>query len=129
MPLQFNTVKLFAGSGTLELAEKISKSYEKQLGDMTLSKFSDGEIQHFYNESVRGINVILIQSTNQPSDNLLQLLLMIDAAKRASAHYITIVIPCFGFARQVRKDKLRVAIGAKMIANLFTAAGAHRMMT
>ncbi|MGO1671061.1 MAG: ribose-phosphate pyrophosphokinase [Sphingobacterium sp.] len=129
MPLQFNTVKLFAGSGTLELAEKISKSYGKPLGDMTLSRFSDGEIQPFYNESVRGSDVFLLQSTNQPTDNLLELLLMIDAAKRASAHYITVVVPYFGFARQDRKDKPRVAIGAKMIANLITAAGAHRIMT
>ncbi len=129
MPLQFNTVKLFAGSGTLELAEKISKAYGKPLGDKTLSKFSDGEIQPFYNESVRGSDVFLIQSTNQPSDNLLELLLMIDAAKRASAHYITVVVPYFGYARQDRKDKPRVAIGAKMIANLITAAGAHRIMT
>ncbi|WDF69534.1 ribose-phosphate pyrophosphokinase [Sphingobacterium oryzagri] len=129
MPLQFNTVKLFAGSGTVELAEKIAKSYGKPLGDKTLSKFSDGEIQPFYNESVRGSDVFLIQSTNQPTDNLFELLLMIDAAKRASAHYITAVVPYFGFARQDRKDKPRVAIGAKLMANLITAAGAHRIMT
>lgn len=129
MPLQFNTVKLFAGSGTVKLAEKISRSYGKPLGDMTLSKFSDGEIQPFYNESVRGSDVFLIQSTNQPADNLFELLLMIDAAKRASAHYITVVVPYFGYARQDRKDKPRVAIGAKLIANLIMAAGAHRIMT
>lgn len=129
MPLQFNTVKLFSGSGTTELAEKIATSYGKDLGKKTLSRFSDGEIQPFYNESVRGSDVFLIQSTNTPSDNLLELLLMIDAAKRASAHYITAVVPYFGYARQDRKDKPRVAIGAKMIANLITAAGAHRIMT
>lgn len=129
MPLQFNTVKLFAGSGTVELAKKISKSYGKELGEMTLSRFSDGEFQPFYNESIRGSDVFLIQSTNQPTDNLFELLLMIDAAKRASAHYITAVVPYFGYARQDRKDKPRVAIGAKMIANLLTAAGAHRIMT
>ncbi|MCC2599760.1 ribose-phosphate pyrophosphokinase [Sphingobacterium sp. FBM7-1] len=129
MPLQFNTVKLFAGSGTVELAEKISSSYGKPLGDMTLSKFSDGEIQPFYNESIRGSDVFLIQSTNQPTDNLIELLLMIDAAKRASAHYITVVVPYFGYARQDRKDKPRVAIGAKLMANLIMAAGAHRIMT
>lgn len=129
MPLQFNTVKLFAGSGTEELAEEISKAYGKPLGDMTLSRFSDGEIQPFYNESIRGSDVFLIQSTNQPNDNLIELLLMIDAAKRASAHYITVVVPYFGYARQDRKDKPRVAIGAKMMANLITAAGAHRIMT
>ncbi|MBP3942289.1 ribose-phosphate pyrophosphokinase [Sphingobacteriaceae bacterium WQ 2009] len=129
MPLQFNTVKLFAGSGTTELAEKIAQSYGKPLGDKTLSRFSDGEIQPFYNESVRGSDVFLIQSTNQPTDNLFELLLMIDAAKRASAHYITAVVPYFGFARQDRKDKPRVAIGARMIANILTAAGIHRIMT
>lgn len=129
MPLQFNTVKLFSGSGTTELAEKVAKSYGKELGQKTLSRFSDGEIQPFYNESIRGSDVFLIQSTNTPSDNLLELLLMIDAAKRASAHYITAVVPYFGYARQDRKDKPRVAIGAKMIANLITAAGAHRIMT
>lgn len=129
MPLQFNTVKLFAGSGSTELANKISKSYGKELGEMTLSRFSDGEFQPFYNESVRGSDVFLIQSTHQPTDNLFELLLMIDAAKRASAHYITAVVPYFGYARQDRKDKPRVAIGAKMIANLLTAAGAHRIMT
>lgn len=129
MSSHYNTVKLFAGSGTHELAEKIANSYGKPLGDKVLSRFSDGEIQPFYNESVRGSDVFIIQSTNQPSDNLLELLLMIDAAKRASAHYITAVVPYFGFARQDRKDKPRVAIGAKMIANLITAAGAHRIMT
>jgi ribose-phosphate pyrophosphokinase len=129
MSSQYNKVKLFAGSGTEELSEKISKSYGKELGDKTLARFSDGEIQPFYNESIRGNDVFLIQSTNTPSDNLLELLLMIDAAKRASAHYITAVVPYFGYARQDRKDKPRVAIGAKLIANLITAAGAHRIMT
>jgi len=129
MPLQFNTVKLFAGSGTVDLSEKIAKSYGKPLGAITLSRFSDGEIQPFYNESIRGSDIFLIQSTNPPTDHLFELLLMIDAAKRASAHYITVVVPYFGFARQDRKDKPRVAIGAKLIANLITAAGAHRIMT
>lgn len=129
MPLQFNTVKLFAGSGTVELAEKIAESYGKPLGDMTVATFSDGEIQPFYNESVRGSDVFLIQSTNQPADNLVELLLMTDAAKRASAHYITVVVPYFGFARQDRKDKPRVAIGAKLMANLVMASGANRIMT
>lgn len=129
MSSQYNKVKLFAGSGTEELAGKIAESYGKELGDKTLARFSDGEIQPFYNESVRGNDVFLIQSTNTPSDNLLELLLMIDAARRASAHYITAVVPYFGYARQDRKDKPRVAIGAKMIANLITAAGAHRIMT
>lgn len=129
MSSPLNNVKLFAGSGTEELAEKISKSYGAKLGDKILSRFSDGEIQPFYTESIRGNDVFIIQSTNQPSDNLVELLLMIDAAKRASAHYITAVVPYFGYARQDRKDKPRVSIGAKLIANLITAAGAHRIMT
>ncbi|MFB5946034.1 ribose-phosphate pyrophosphokinase [Albibacterium profundi] len=129
MPLQFNTVKLFSGTSNVELAEKIAESYGKKLGEKTLSRFSDGEMQPFYNESVRGSDVFIIQSTNTPADNIMELLLMIDAAKRASAHYITAVVPYFGYARQDRKDKPRVAIGAKMIANLITAAGAHRIMT
>lgn len=129
MPLQFNPIKLFSGSGSLELSEKIAKSYGRPLGEMTTARFSDGEIQPWFSESIRGSDVFLIQSTHQPTDNLFELLLMIDAAKRASAHYITAVVPYFGFARQDRKDKPRVAIAAKMIANLITAAGAHRIMT
>jgi len=129
MPLQFNPVKLFAGSGTTVLAEKIAGAYGRSLGDLSLSRFSDGEFQPHFNESVRGCDIFLIQSTNPPTENLMELLLMTDAAKRASAHYITVVIPYFGFARQDRKDKPRVAIGAKLIANLITAAGAHRIMT
>jgi len=129
MPLSFNPIKLFAGSGTVELATKIAEAYGKKLGDVTLSRFSDGEFQPHFNETVRGCDVFLIQSTNQPNDNLIELLLMTDAAKRASAHYITVVIPYFGLARQDRKDKPRVAIGAKLMANLITASGAHRIMT
>jgi ribose-phosphate pyrophosphokinase len=129
MPLQFNPVKLFAGSGTTVLAQKIAESYGKPLGDVSLSRFSDGEFQPHFNESVRGCDIFLIQSTIPPTENLMELLLMTDAAKRASAHYITVVVPYFGFARQDRKDKPRVAIGAKLIANLITAAGAHRIMT
>lgn len=129
MPLQFNPVKLFAGSGTTVLAQKIAESYGKPLGDVSLSRFSDGEFQPHFNESVRGCDIFLIQSTTPPTENLMELLLMTDAAKRASAHYITVVVPYFGFARQDRKDKPRVAIGAKLIANLITAAGAHRIMT
>jgi ribose-phosphate pyrophosphokinase len=129
MPLQFNTVKLFSGSGTMVLSERIAKSYGRPLGDLALSRFSDGEFQPHFNESVRGCDIFLIQSTCQPSDNLMELLLMIDAARRASAHYITAVIPYFGLARQDRKDQPRVAIGSKLVANLLTAAGAHRVMT
>lgn len=129
MPSAFNTVKLFSGSGTTGLSEKISKSYGKDLGKVILSRFSDGEFQPHYDESIRGCDVFLIQSTCQPNDNLVELLMMIDAAKRASAHYITAVIPYFGLARQDRKDKPRVAIGAKLVANLLVAAGIHRIMT
>jgi ribose-phosphate pyrophosphokinase len=129
MPSQFNPVKLFAGSGTTVLASKIAKSYGKELGDVLLSRFSDGEFQPTFNESIRGSDVFLVQSTSQPNDNLVELLLMIDAAKRASANYITAVVPYFGFARQDRKDKPRVAIGAKLMANLIVASGAHRIMT
>jgi len=113
----------------LNLAEKIAKIYDSPLGSITSQKFSDGELHVSLNESVRGCDVFLIQSTNPPSDNLFELLLMIDAAKRASAKYITVVIPYFGYARQDRKDKPRVSIGAKLMANLLTAAGAHRLMT
>lgn len=129
MPLQFNPVKLFAGTGTKELAHKIAEQYGRPLGDVTLHHFSDGEFQPSYDETVRGCDVFLIQSTYQPSDNLMELLLMVDAAKRASAHYITAVVPYYGLARQDRKDKPRVAIGAKLVANLLKAAGIHRIMT
>ncbi|HEY0057351.1 MAG TPA: ribose-phosphate pyrophosphokinase [Pedobacter sp.] len=129
MPLQFNPVKLFAGSGSTELAGKIANAYGKDLGEVTLARFSDGEIQPSFDETVRGCDVFLIQSTCQPYDNLIELLLLTDAAKRASAHYITVVVPYFGMARQDRKDKPRVAIGAKLFANLIVAAGAHRIMT
>jgi ribose-phosphate pyrophosphokinase len=129
MPSTFNTVKLFSGSGTIDLSEKIAKCYGKDLGKVILSRFSDGEFQPHYEESIRGCDVFLIQSTCQPNDNLVELLMMIDAAKRASAHYITAVIPYFGLARQDRKDKPRVAIGAKLVANLLVAAGIHRIMT
>jgi len=99
------------------------------LGEIEIQKFSDGEMSPFFKESVRGCDVFLINSTFAPSDNLLELLLMIDAAKRASAKYVTVVIPYFGYARQDRKDRPRVAIAAKLVANLISAAGADRIMT
>lgn len=129
MPSQFNPVKLFSGSGTTALAQKIADAYGRELGDMVISRFSDGEIQPHFNESVRGCDVFLIQSTNQPFDNLIELLMMVDAARRASAHYVTAVIPYFGLARQDRKDKPRVAIGSKLVANLLVASGINRIMT
>lgn len=129
MPSRFNAIKLFSGTGSKSLAEKIAVANGQELGDLVITKFSDGEFQPSFNESVRGCDVFLIQSTHAPADNLMELLLMIDAAKRASAHYIIAVIPYFGLARQDRKDKPRVAIGSKLVANLLTAAGAHRVMT
>lgn len=122
-------VKLFSGSKSVYLAEKIADQYGKVLGEITVSRFSDGEFQPCFEESVRGCRVFLIQSTFAPTDNLFELLLMIDAAHRASADYITVVTPYFGFARQDRKDKPRVSIASKLIANLITAAGADRIMT
>ena len=122
-------VKLFSGQYSGYLAEKISDFYGQALGRWTLSKFSDGEMQPIIEESVRGSYVFFIQSTPAPADNLMELLLLIDSAKRASADYITAVIPYFGYARQDRKDKPRVPISAKLIANLLQAAGANRIMT
>ncbi len=122
-------VKLFSGESSKYLAEKIADYYGIGLGDLSISRFSDGEMQPVINESVRGAYVFFIQSTFSPSDNLMELLLMIDAAKRASADYITAVIPYYGYARQDRKDKPRVPISAKLIANLLQAAGANRIMT
>lgn len=122
-------VKLFSGTNSRYLAEKIAKYYGKPLGKLVIDKFSDGEFQPNFLESVRGSYVFLIQSTNSPSDNLVELLMMIDAAKRASVDYITAVIPYFGYARQDRKDKPRVSIGSKLVANLLAASGANRIMT
>ncbi|MCB0685249.1 MAG: ribose-phosphate pyrophosphokinase [Saprospiraceae bacterium] len=122
-------VKLFSGTSSQYLAEKIADFYGADLGAMDLQRFSDGEMQPVINESVRGAYVFFIQSTFSPPANLMELLLMIDAAKRASAGYITAVIPYFGYARQDRKDKPRVPISARLIANLLEAAGANRVMT
>ena len=122
-------VKLFAGEHSRYLADKIADFYGDKLGDTQLQRFSDGEMQPIINESVRGSYIFFIQSTFPPAENLMELLLLIDAAKRASAGYITAVIPYFGYARQDRKDKPRVPISAKLIANLLEAAGANRIMT
>ena len=122
-------VKLFSGQYSKYLAEKIADYYGYSLGKWDLLRFSDGEMQPTIEESVRGSYTFFIQSTAAPADNLLELLLLIDTAKRASADYITAVIPYFGYARQDRKDKPRVPISAKMIANLLEAAGANRIMT
>jgi ribose-phosphate pyrophosphokinase len=122
-------VKLFSGTNSQYLAKKIALEYGKPLGELEIEKFSDGEISPRFGESVRGCDVFLINSTFAPSENLMELLLMIDAAKRASAKYVTVVIPYFGYARQDRKDQPRVAIAAKLVANLISAAGADRIMT
>lgn len=121
--------KIFACSQSVYLAEKIAKSYGAELGKVTFSTYSDGEFQPSFEESIRGLRVFLVCSTFPSSDNLMELLLMIDAAKRASARHITAVIPYFGWARQDRKDKPRVPIGAKLVAKLLESAGATRIMT
>lgn len=122
-------VKIFAGSGSETLAKNIAHHYGKPLGECQKQVFSDGEIGIHYNESVRGCDVFLIQSTCPPADSIMELLLMIDAARRASAKYVTVVVPYYGYARQDRKDKPRVAIAAKLVANIIQAAGADRIMT
>jgi ribose-phosphate pyrophosphokinase len=127
--MQMVEVKLFSGTNSTYLAEKIADFYGDDLGDIMVNRFSDGEMQPVINESVRGGYVFFIQSTYPPAENLMELLLMVDAARRASAGYITAVIPYFGYARQDRKDKPRVPISAKLIANLLQAAGADRVMT
>lgn len=124
-----NPVKLFSGTASHYFAQKIAEHYGQPLGDVTIQRFSDGEIQPNFNESVRGCDTFLIQSTFAPSDNLMELLLMADAAKRASAHYTIAVIPYFGLARQDRKDKPRVSIGSKMVADILEAVGIRRVMT
>jgi len=124
-----SSVKMFAGSATRLLAERIADAYGKPIGSVTLQRFSDGEMSPNFNESIRGDSVFLIQSTCPPSDNIMELLLMIDAARRASADQVVVVLPYFGYARQDRKDKPRVAIAAKLVANLLSAAGAQRLMT
>ena len=121
--------KIFACSQSIELAENIAKHYGAKLGNVIVSRFSDGEFQPAFAESVRGRRIFIIGSTFPSSDNLMEMLLMLDAAKRASARHITAVIPYFGWARQDRKDKPRVAIGAKLVANLLQTAGATRIMT
>ncbi len=124
-----SSVKIFSGSATKDLATSIAHQYGKPLGSSEKQTFSDGEMGVYFTESVRGCDVFLIQSTSPPADNILELLMMIDAARRASAKYVTVVVPYFGYARQDRKDKPRVAIAAKLIANVLTTAGADRIMT
>ncbi|MEC7127465.1 MAG: ribose-phosphate pyrophosphokinase [Bacteroidota bacterium] len=122
-------VKILACSASDKLANEIADCYGLQIAKFEKQGFSDGEFQISINETVRGCDVFIIQSTIPPSDNLMEMLLMIDAAKRASAHKIIAVIPYFGWARQDRKDKPRVAIGAKLVANMLVSAGVDRVMT
>lgn len=122
-------VKIFAGSVTQVLGGRIATAFGAELGNVTVQRFSDGEFSPSFEETVRGDTVFIIQSTIAPADNLLELLLMVDAAKRASAKEIVAVIPYFGYARQDRKDKPRVAIGSKLVANMLSAAGITRIIT
>ncbi len=122
-------IKIFTGTQTRYLAEKISAYSGLELGNINLIHFSDGEFATAYEETIRGAHVFLIQSTFPPTDNLFELLMMIDAAKRASAKNIVAVIPYFGFARQDRKDQPRVSIGAKLVADMLMAAGVDRVIT
>jgi len=125
----FKTIKIFAGRSNRPLSEKIAQHLSLPICKAEVRSFSDGEITVHYNESIRGSDLFIIQSTNSPAENLLELLILIDAAKRASASRITAVIPYYGYARQDRKDQPRVSITAKLIANLITTAGADRMLT
>ena len=127
--MAIHKIKFFAGRGSRYLAEKIVASYGTTLGNSEVQQFSDGEFQPCFNESIRGCTVFIIQSTFPPLDNLMELLMMIDAARRASAYKVIAVMPYFGWARQDRKDRPRVPIGAKLVANMLVAAGVDRIMT
>ncbi|MBZ0242756.1 MAG: ribose-phosphate pyrophosphokinase [Bacteroidales bacterium] len=122
-------VSIFSGRASMYLARKIAEKYGTTLGETIVVEFSDGEFQPSFEENIRGRDVFLVQSTFAPSDNLFELLLMVDAARRASARRIIAVIPYFGFGRQDRKDKPRVSIAAKMVANLLTTTGVSRLIT
>ncbi|MFM7839573.1 MAG: ribose-phosphate pyrophosphokinase [Chitinophagaceae bacterium] len=124
-----HSVKIFSGTGSQYLAEKIASKYGISIGKISISRFSDGEIQPVFQESIRGHMVFLVQSTYAPAENIMEMLLMIDAARRASANKVIAVIPYYGYARQDRKDKPRVAIGSKLVANMLVAAGADRVIT
>jgi ribose-phosphate pyrophosphokinase len=124
-----SSLKVFSGRSNRPLAELIADELGKPLGDCEIKTFSDGEIWVKYGENIRGSDVFIIQSTNPPAENLLELLIMIDAARRASARKVAAVIPYFGYARQDRKDQPRVSITAKLVANLITEAGADRIIT
>lgn len=122
-------LKIFSGTGSEYLAKEIAQRFGVPLGKVKIQRFSDGEIGVEYKESIRGQYVFIVQSTFPPTDNMMELLLMIDAARRASAEKVIAVIPYYGYARQDRKDKPRVAIGSKLVANMLVAAGADRIIT
>lgn len=124
-----NEVSFFAGRASQDLGSRIAKDFGQDLGNVIINTFSDGEFQPSYEESIRGHNVYLVQSTMPPADNLMELLMMVDAAKRASADKIIAIVPYFGFARQDRKDRPRVPIASKLVADLLTAAGISRLIT
>ncbi len=120
---------IFAGRSNLALSRAIAEHYGTDLGKVTIKPFSDGELYVKYEQSIRGEDVFVVQSTTPPSENIIELLLLLDAAKRASAKRVTAVIPYFGYARQDRKDQPRVSIASKLMANLLTEAGADRILT
>jgi ribose-phosphate pyrophosphokinase len=122
-------IKIFSGRASRNLAQKIAESFGVKLGNESVIEFADGEFEPSFDETIRGADVFIVQSTMPPAENLMELLLMIDAAKRASANSVVAVLPYFGFARQDKKGKPRVPIAAKLIANLLTAAGVDRVMT
>ncbi len=121
-------IKIFSGRSSAYLAEKIAQSYGSELGKCSVTVFADGEFQPSYDENIRGSDVFIVQSTYSPAENILELLMLVDAARRASARSIVAVIPYFGYARQDRKDKPRVCIASKLIANLLSAAGVNRLI-
>src|SRR5574344_795015 len=127
--MAIHKIKIFSCRGSRYLAEKIAENFGIELGNSQVLEFSDGEFQPRYNESIRGCTVFIIQSTFPKSDNLMELLMMIDAARRASAYKVIAVIPYFGWARQDRKDRPRVPITSKLVANMLVAAGVDRIMT
>ncbi|MCK0144483.1 ribose-phosphate pyrophosphokinase [Arenibacter sp. F26102] len=129
MPYQVPEPKIFTCTQSTKLSEKIAESFGSNLGNVIFSRYSDGEFQPSFEESIRGMRVFIIGSTNPSSENLMEMLLMLDAAKRASARHITAVMPYFGWARQDRKDKPRVPIAAKLVAKMLEAAGATRIIT
>lgn len=128
-PVMQPSIKIFSGTGAQHLTQQICERYGCEPGRIKIQRFSDGEIQTTFEESIRGSMVFLVQSTCAPADNLMELLLMIDAARRASAYKIVAVLPYYGYSRQDRKDRPRVAIGSKLVANMLTAAGADRVIT